>query len=258
MNPRLLHVLPFLLWGCGASSSGSGDTERLTVLAASSLTNAFPALAEIFEAEHPGVKITLSFAGSQALATQVRHGLAADVLASANAAHVEALVEDGLVEDPQPFVANTLVLALAEGYTDAVDLEHLPQVGSLVVGASQVPVGRYTDKLLDAAQQRFGDDWRSGVEARIVSREPSVRLAAAKVAMGEADAAIIYSSDAASLAALQAVPLPEDLAPRATYFQARLEAGPSPDLAREWMAFVAGQRGQEIFAQQGFSEVSVE
>jgi len=245
----LIGSLGLLLsWGCG----GAPDAGRaLTVLAASSLQPAFTALGSAFETEHPDVEVVLSFAGSQTLATQVRHGMAADVFASADALHVAALEQEGLAQDSRAFARNTLVLAVAAD-VDPVDLASLDRVQSLVVGMPQVPVGRYTLQLLDAAQQVHGDAWRQGVDERIVSHEASVRLVLAKVAMGEADAAVVYASDLYGSEDLRGVALPADLVPTATYHHARLPGGPAPGLATDWMAFVQGPPGRQVLALHGF------
>ncbi|MDP6933291.1 MAG: molybdate ABC transporter substrate-binding protein [Myxococcota bacterium] len=237
-----------LTWGCG----GAPDASRaLTVLAASSLRPAFTALEPAFETEYPDVDVVLSFAGSQTLATQVRHGISADVFASADALHVAALEQDGLARDRRVFARNTLVLAVAAD-VDPVDLASLDRVQSLVVGMPQVPVGRYTIELLDAAQQVHGDAWRQRVDQRIVSQEASVRLVLAKVIMGEADAAVVYASDLYGAEGLHGVALPADLVPTVTYHQARLPEGPAPGSSIDWMAFVQGPRGREILERYGF------
>jgi len=246
-----LYSLLSALTSCGAHPEPA-RTRPLTVLAAASLTDAFTDIERGFEAAHPDVDVTLSFAGSQALATQVRHGLAADVFASADARHIDALASEGLVLAPRSFAENTLVLAVSETFGGAVDLEHLPDVGSLVVGADEVPVGRYTKTLLDTAQARYGDAWRAGVEARIVSREPNVRLVLTKVAMGEADAAIVYATDVAAMSGARAVPLPEGLSPRSAYLEARLTAAPAPELADAWLAYVASPQGRAALSARGF------
>ncbi|MEZ4238906.1 MAG: molybdate ABC transporter substrate-binding protein [Myxococcota bacterium] len=225
--------------------------DTLTVAAASSLTDAFGDLAARFEDEHPGVQVDVTFAGSQTLATQLRHGLPADVFASADPAHVDALRAEGLVADAAPFARNQLVLAVAAD-APPVDLAHLPDVARLVVGDDEVPVGRYTATLLDRAAARYGAAWREAVEARVRSREPNVRLVLAKLALGEADAAIVYATDAAGVAGIRAVALPADLAPEATYVQARVLAGPQPALAADWLALVAGP-GRELLTARGFA-----
>jgi molybdate transport system substrate-binding protein len=240
------------LVGCGADPAA----QELTVLAAASLTDVYGDLEAAFEAAHPGVEVTVSFAGSQTLATQIRHGIAADVFASADARHVEALASDGLVGAPRPFAANELVLAVSAADRSPVDLASLGEAERLVVGAPDVPVGRYTATLLDAAQARYGDVWREQVEARIVSREPSVRQVASKVALGEADAAVVYATDVASVRGVRAVALPPELAVRTEYFHARvLSASRARELATRWMAFVEGEAGQRALSRRGFAPV---
>lgn len=246
-----LYSLLLALTGCGSSPSPA-RTHTLTVLAAASLTDAFTDLERGFEAAHPDVDVTLSFAGSQALATQIRHGLTADVFASADAHHIDALASEGLALTPRPFAQNTLVLAVTTSTPAVVDLEHLGDVGSLVVGADEAPVGRYTQNLLQTAQIRYGDAWRAEVESRVVSREPNVRLVLTKVAMGEADAAIVYATDVAAMSGVRAVPLPEGMSPRSVYLDARLTASPSPELADTWLAYVASADGRAALAARGF------
>lgn len=222
----------------------------LTVLAASSLTEAFEDIAEDFEAAHPGVRVELSFAGSQALATQVRHGLRADVFASADPDHLASLAAEGLLADAEAFAENALVLAVPRGRALGASLARLPELGALVVGGEQVPVGRYTDALLDAAERRHGEAWRAEVEARVVSREPNARMVLAKLDMGEADAAIVYATDARISDAVEALPLPK--APRAVYAQAPLVEARSTELAQAWMAHVRSPEGQAALSARGF------
>lgn len=248
-----MRVAPLLLALAGCSSTPPRTV--LTVLAASSLTDVFTTMEGHFEAEHPTVDVQLSFAGSQTLATQIAHGIDADVFASANVAPIRRLAEDGRVEASRPFARNALVLVASDRVSDRVSapsLEHLPDVASLVVGADEVPIGAYTAAMLEAAEARYGADWRQGVEARIVSREPNVRMVVAKVAMGEADAAIVYATDARSRSGLVAVPLPDEVAPVATLSHARLTSAPHPELADAWMTWVTSEEGQEILVAHGF------
>lgn len=243
-------IAALLLLGCGADPAAgetSAPQQTLTVLAAASLTEAFADLERAFEALHPEVDVAIATAGSQALATQIRHGIQADVFASADALHADALAREGLVEAPRRFAGNALALVVSDRVAGPVTLETLPELDRLVVGGDEVPVGRYTRALFDAAQARYGDGWRSSVEARVVSREPSARLVAAKVAMGEADAAIVYATDAAD-----AVPLPAELAPAIGCYHAPLTAATEPELARAWIALVESPEGQALLAARGF------
>lgn len=236
-----------LLLACASSSP-----DRLTVLAASSLTEAFTDLARVYEAQHPQVQVELAFAGSQALATQVRHGIQADLFASADEEHLEALAREGLVLAARPFAANRLVLAVSEQAEPGLELASLPQAERLVLGDHQVPAGRYADRLLDAAEDRFGAAWRAGVEARVASREPNVRLALAKVGLGEADAAIVYATDLVAVQGVRAVALPAELAPTPICAQALLASAQQPDHARGWMALVESPQGLQLLQEHGF------
>jgi molybdate transport system substrate-binding protein len=241
-------VLP-LLAACGMGAAPPPD--RLTVLAASSLSEAFADLEAVFEARHPGVDVVISFAGSQALSTQVRHGISADVFASADEEHVASLTAEGQAGTPRAFAGNTLVLVVSDRLDQPITLETLPELGSLVVGDDSVPVGRYTRALFDAAELQHGAQWRAAVESRIVSREPSVRLAAAKVALGEADAAIVYATDVIGLSGVHAVALPEAMRTPAAYFHAPLSTSEGT-LAQEWIALVESPTGQGVLSARGF------
>lgn len=256
-----LRVLWLLLVGCGGGSPGapsSPEVERrtLTVLAASSLTEAFTELAAVFEAGNAGVDVRVSFAGSQTLATQVRHGLQADVFASADPEHAEDLVTEGLLEAPRPFARNRLVLAVAPGLEVPRSLSELPLTPRLVLGAPEVPAGRYAEALLDAAEEQYGAGWRAGVEARVVSREPSVRQALAKVSRGEATAGLVYATDLAAAdaeeAGVRAVSLPSGLAPDAILVQGVLRGSAQPRLAGAWLTLLDSPSGQATLAAHGF------
>ncbi len=243
---RRAALVPLL---CVALSCGSPPRSELTVLAASSLTEPFEQLARDFERAHPGVDVTLSFAGSHALATQVRHGIDADVIASADARHLRPLVADGLAGEPRSFARTGLVLVVG-AKVPLAELRSLPEVGSLVVGVADVPIGGYTAELFDQAQAVYGDDWRRRVESRVVSREANVRMVASKVSMGEADAAVVYRTDAAALSALRVVELPDGVGPSAIYVHATL-AG-ADDAAVRWLELVESAHGQEVLAAHGF------
>ena len=245
-----LLVLAGLLAGCAGSASWERE---LTVLAAASLTDGFGQLEAAFEAAHPGSEVLLSFAGSQVLSSQVRQGIRADVLASANLEHVASLRAEGLLEASTAFAANTLVLPLSEAWPADTDLSTLGAVERLVVGTPEVPVGQYTEALFVAAEARYGKDWREAVESRVVSRESNVRLALARLVMGEVDAAVVYRTDVEADSGLRFVALPPDFAPRAVYHHGRLVDAPNRDLAASWMEFVEGPEGRSVLDGLGFS-----
>lgn len=237
---------------CGRSSSST----TLTVLAASSLTDAFAALERRFEGEHPGVDVLVSTAGSQALRVQIEHGAPGDVFASANPEHMQALVSAGLVTDAHPFAGGGLALVVPTDNPAGIEsLEQLPRATRVVLGSPEVPVGRYARALLDRADQRYGDGFRRRVEARVVSLEPNVRLVLAKVELGEADAAIVYRSDVTAARQVATIPVPPELDVAAEYHVGVLVRSEHPDVARRWIELLDSSPGQATLHAHGFLPV---
>lgn len=239
------------LFGACAKAPASADAARvhtLSVFAASSLREAFQALGPRFSATHPGVTVTFTFAGSQELRTQIEHGAPADVFASADDDHMNALVTAREADAPVVFAKNNLVIVCPKDGTTVTSLETLPSASRIVVGAPTVPVGRYAARLLDAASQRYGTDFKARVEAKIVSREANVRQVLAKVTLGEADAAIVYRTDAAVAKDVRVVDLPPELAFDTAYPIAVLRAAHAPELARAWVDFVRTPEAQAVLA----------
>ncbi|MCA9651810.1 MAG: molybdate ABC transporter substrate-binding protein [Myxococcales bacterium] len=240
--------LGLALGACGRSSSGAGT---LTVLAAASLTDAFTELASDFQAAQ-GVAVVLSTAGSQALRVQIEQGAPADLFASANARHMEALVEAGWVRDAEVFATGELVLVVPRGNPAGLrTLEDLPRAERVVLGTPEVPIGSYARTVLDRAEALYGPGFRSRVEARVVSLEPNVRLVLTKVELGEADAALVYRSDATSARAVEVVSLPE-LGVRPEYHVGVLTAAAAPGLAERFVALLRGEAGQAVLRRHGF------
>ncbi len=158
-------------------------TGALTIFAAASLTNVFPAIDT-----HP----TYSFAGSNALAAQIRQGAPADVFASANTSIPQKLYDEGLVEKPVVFTRNTLVLIVPKSNPAGIhSVYDVTKPGVKVdVAAPAVPVGGYTLQILKNM------NLSAAVQKNVVSQETDVREVLAKVALGEADAGFVYTTDA--------------------------------------------------------------
>jgi molybdate transport system substrate-binding protein len=239
----------------GGGSSHAGATE-VVVFAASSLRDGFEALRERFEREHPGVHVAFNFAGTQQLCTQLEHGARADVLASADQWHMDALVRSGLVRDAVVFAHNEPVIVLSRETESVHGLGDLPALERIVVGDSAVPIGRYTRQVLERAEARFGPGFRERVEARVVSRELDVKQVLAKVLLGEAQAGIVYRSDARTAAKqVRAVTIAPELNVVATYPIAVTSNAAHSDLATAWVRFVVSPQGQATLARFGFSPV---
>jgi len=227
---------------------------QLTVFAASSLRDALQEAGRRFEAEHAGVAVSFNFAGSQELRTQIEHGARADVFASADERYMRALEDAGLAETPRTFARNEPVIVVPAGNPASIhDLRDLPRAKRIVIGAPEVPIGAYTQRILEAAAARNGPGFRSAVEARIASRELNVRQVLAKVRLGEADAAIVYRTDAlAAREAVETISIPADLNVVAEYPIAALRGAPQPALARAFIDLVLSPSGRALLERFGF------
>lgn len=254
--PHALAVLAVLaaLASFGSTAMAQGGDQRLVVFAASSLTESFESIAAAFEASHEGVEVDLSFGGSSTLSTQIVQGAPADVFASADELRMAVVVDAGLVEGaPRTFAGNELVVITPQDSAIAT-LSDLAEDGvRLVLAGPEVPVGNYSRIALDRLDALLGDDYSERVLANLVSEEPNVRQVAAKVELGEADAAIVYATDAAILKAVRVLPIPDAANVRAVYPIAVLTDAEDPDLAATFVDFVLAPDGQAILADRGFA-----
>ncbi len=237
-----------LLAGCAASapvdsSDGLGGT--VTVLAAASLTDVFDDLAAEFESRHPGVEIVLSYGGSSALAEQLVSGAPADVFASADPSTMTTVTEAGLTVDPVIFTTNVLELAVPAGnpggVTGLADLAN-PDL-AIALCDPAVPCGSAAEKLL--AQE--------GVVASVDTLEEDVRAALTKVALGEADAALVYRTDVIAAGdEVEGIELPEAASVVNEYPISLLADAPNAEAAQAFVDFVLGGMGREALTDAGF------
>jgi molybdate transport system substrate-binding protein len=227
--------------------------DKLVVFAAASLRDAFTALGENFEREHPGVTVSFNFAGTQELRTQVEQGASADVFASADQKHMAELVRQKLVAGPVVFARNEPVVVVADESAARIKaLADLPNAERLVIGAPDVPIGRYTAQILNSASASLGADFSARVEAKVVSRELNVKQVLVKVSLGEAQAGIVYRTDARTAKDVTTVGIPENMNVIAEYPIAAISAAPHPELARAWVAVVLSDAGQSKLREAGF------
>ena len=240
------------------AAGGLPAQEPLTVFAAASLTDAFTELGRRFEVTHPGVRVRFNFAGSQQLALQIQQGAHADVFASADQRWMTAVAERGLLlEDPVTFAGNRLVVILPRSNPGSVSrLEDLARVGvKLVIAADAVPIGRYTKEVLGrlAAVPGFDPAYDVRVLRNVVSYEDNVKGVVAKVRLGEADAGVVYQSDATGPGSerLSVLEIPESANVLATYPLAVLRGSSAPALARAFTETVLSPEGQGILAGWG-------
>jgi molybdate transport system substrate-binding protein len=241
-----------------AFPTAGGD---LTVFAASSLSDAFEAIDQELEAATPNLSITYNFGGSQALVTQLEEGAQADVFASANTVQMDAAIEADLVTgEPVPFVHNRLAIVTPAG--NPAGIESAADLGKegilLVLAQSEVPVGRYAREsvcLMATDPATFGPGFVERVAANVVSEEEDVRHVLAKVALGEADAGIVYVSDAAAAGdQVHVVDIPDEVNVIATYPVAVLTAGDQA-LGSAFVAYLLSDEGQALLERYGFQSV---
>jgi molybdate transport system substrate-binding protein len=253
----VLSILTLIVAACQRVEPAPAADEQeneLVVFAAASLRESFSTLGEVFEKSHPNVKVTFNFAGSQELRTQIEHGASVDVFASADQKHMNELFRAKIVKSPKLFVTNEPVVIVAKERVQEIKaFADLPSAARIVLGVPEVPIGRYTLQIFDKASKTIGPDFRSRVEAHVVSRELNVRQVLSKVALGEADAAVVYRTDAVTAKDdVAVVTIPAELNVIAEYPIATLEAAPHPELAESWVALALSDEGRRIFSSAGF------
>ncbi|MFH9134671.1 molybdate ABC transporter substrate-binding protein [Streptomyces sp. NPDC017524] len=231
--------------GNGSAAATGAPKAGLTVLAASSLTDVFKAVGAAYEKENPGTKVTFSFAGSQELAAQVKQGAPADALVTADTRTMDGLSGD--TGKPTVIARNRLVIATGEGNPEKVgSLEDLadPKL-KVVLAAPEVPVGRYGAQILDA----------QNIEVKPVSQEPNVRAVLSKVSLGEADAGLVYRTDAATATdKVDAIDIPDERNAIASYPAATLKTSKHSEAATAFVAWLSAPAAQRILQGAGFQQ----
>ena len=258
-------AVAFSSFGCGGGSGstggdGGGEQEEestLTVLAASSLTDAFGELEGTFEERNPGVEVRQSFESSSALLIQIQQGAPADVFASAAEEEMDVAVDEGYVAgEPKVFVRNReVVLVPMDNPANVESMEDLAEPGlKLVLAERGVPAADYAEEVLGKANAEYGSGFKQAVLSNVVSREADVRASVNRVALGDADATFGYASDYTPDVRdrVKVIRIPEDLNIVATYPIAALKDAEDPELAREWVELVVSDEGQRVLEKWGF------
>jgi molybdate transport system substrate-binding protein len=265
-RPALTLPAAILFLGLGVSAPAAPPAvpgpRDLVVFAASSLSNVFDEISRLLESHNPGLTVTCNYAGSSTLAAQLQAGEVADLFASANTKQMELLVDAGLTArgGPVTFAANRLVVITPAknpaGVRSCEDLGKLRL--ALVLAAPAVPVRDYADQMAArvAAQPAYGEGFLERFYANLVSEEANVRQVASKVALGEADAAIVYATDVTPDIAgrVRSFAIPDRFNVVAAYPIAVLANAPNADLAEVFVQFLLSAEGKKCLARHGFSE----
>jgi molybdenum ABC transporter molybdate-binding protein len=238
----------------------------LTVFAASSLTDAFNDAGKSFQANNPSVTgLRFNFAGSQALVAQLQQGAPADVFASADKATMDNAQQAGVLDGlPHELARNSLVVVMPnQNSANIASLQDLARPGiKLSLADPSVPVGSYTLQMLDklSADPAYGPDFKQHVLDNVVSRENDVRQVLTRVQMGEADAGVVYLTDAlaanagiaGNLQPVQTLQIPEQYNVVAIYYIAHIKGAAHPDTGQAWIAYILSPAGQDILTRYGF------
>lgn len=238
---RVLVVLALLALGA-CTDTGDGD-QTLRVLAAASLTGSFDELAEMFEAEHPGVEVQAVYDSSATLATQVSEGAPADVLATADLETMQKVLDAGDADASTSFAGNTAVLVTPAGHPSGLDTFDDLDGSRYVVCVEAAPCGKVAATLLE----------RNGVRTAPVSFEDNVKAVLQKVISNEADAGIVYRTDA--LAAgddVLTMPIPGAADVVTEYAIAVVEQSENVELAQEFVDLLVSDKGQRVLRRAGF------
>jgi molybdate transport system substrate-binding protein len=253
VRAALAAVVLVGLVGCGddskepSSSDGAkGVTGTVNVFAAASLTESFTKIGTDFEAANPGVKVTFSFAGSSALATQINQGAPADVFASAAPKNMTDVSEaGGITGTPVTFVTNTLEIAVPAGNPARITglSDFAEQDLKIALCAEQVPCGAASEKVFDAA----------GITAAPDTLEQDVKAVLTKVSLGEVDAALVYRTDVRAAAdKVEGIEFPEADEALNTYPIAVCAKAPNPAGAKAFIDYVLSGEGRAVLTEAGF------
>ena len=254
-----LAALTVLLSGAGCGSADDGPQRprfagndrpaglgRITVLAASSLTEAFGELGDRLEEQHPGTTVRFSFAASSELATQITSGAPADVFASASPATMDQVVQAGDAGgDPAVFVRNRLEIAVPAGNPAGVDgLADFADEGlTIALCAPEVPCGAAAETAFAAA----------GVTPKPDTLEPDVKATLAKVSLGEVDAALVYRTDVnAAGDDVEGIDFPESADAVNDYPVVALAEAPNTKGAKAFVDLVHSEEGRSVLEAAGF------
>ncbi len=246
--PALL-ALALASTACGSSEqpvTAKIEARTLTVFAAASLTESFGALGKKFEAQNSGVTVKFSFEGSSALVQKLTQGAKADVFASADQANMDKATKGEVIDgQPSVFATNRLAIAVGKGNPKGVKgLADLAKDGlTVVVCAPQVPCGAAAKKVQQS----------SGVTLKPASEEQDVKSVLAKVQSGDADAGLVYVTDATSAATkVDKVDFPEAAGAINNYPIGVVKGASDAFLAKQFTEFVLSPEGRQELAKVGF------
>ncbi len=252
----VMAALAVVAAGCGGDDSASDATPKteapaltgsIVVSGAASLTGALTAIKDDFIVAHPDAEIVINFGSSGQLSTQIQEGAPADVAAFADEAPMAALDDKGLLADePQIFARNQLIIVTKAGNPKGIEaLDDLATAGVISLCAATAPCGRFADQILTTVGV--------AIPTTSITRGQDVKTTLAAVTEGDAEAAIVYVTDATAAGdTVDTVEIPDDVNVIAGYPVAVLEASASSELAEAFEDHLLGDDGQAVLRAAGF------
>ena len=243
-------VAPTAMAEAPAAKKAPKLSGTITVSAAASLTEVFTKMGTDFQKLNKGTTVTFNFGSSGTLATQIQGGAPADVFASADGLNMQKVVTSGQVTaDPVDFTANLLTIVVKPGNPKGVKtIGDLPKIGTISLCAASVPCGRYATQMLTQDGVTIPTDK--------ITLGQDVKATLSAVANGDADAGLVYVTDALSAGkTVTQIKIPASLNVLAIYPIAPVAASQNAKLADAWVQYVISPAGQKTLAKFGFLEV---
>jgi molybdate transport system substrate-binding protein len=264
MNKHVFTAL-FAVLVLTMSAGFAQPPKELTVFTAASLTGAFGEIGQMFENE-TGINVAFNFDGSQALRTQLEHGAYADVFASANMRQMNAVKDEGLMNNSSIiiFTRNKLsIIVPKDNPAKIMNLSDLAMPGiKIIMGTKDVPVGDYALQIIDKLgnDSAYGPDYETKVLANVVSQETNVNYVVTKVALGEVDVGFAYVSDITEDLAskVDRIAIPDEYNIIAEYPMGILLESKYPAESQEFMNLVMSDKGKAVMEKYGFAPVESE
>ena len=239
----MVPIFGLVFAGCASSDD---TTTSLRIAATSSLTEVFNDIGEQFMLANPDITIAFNFASSSDLALQISQGLPADVFASADVKNMAKVTDADLLHgQPIAFATNSLEIVVEKG--NPLNIDSLAQIATpgllFVTCPIEVPIGGYTAEVLRNA----------GVTVTPASLEENVKGILTKVALGEADAGIVYRTDILAAGnSVTGVPIADNVNVTTKYLIGALRDSQNQDASQRFIIFLSSEQGQKIFSQFGF------
>lgn len=239
-----------------APAPQSAAPAQLTVFVPGTLVEISKLFVAGFEAQHPDVKVNVEVGHTPTQRAQIEQGATPDVLIAAGRADIDALAQQNLVTADQikGLARNQLVVIVPpDNQANIASPADLANPGvRLLVAAEELPVGMATQKLLDNLSKQGAPDFKDKALANVVSKEMGVNPIVSKISLGEADAGIVFVSDATAASNVKAVAVPDDANVVVTFVTAPLAGAPSPELAKTFVDYLLSDEAQSMLQAKGF------